>query len=822
MADPLSATLAVVTAAIQSAKSLNEAVKRFKDRHSTLRRLQHELDDLTNILESLTQAINAETSVMKLLQGPIDRCTKVCSEFEQSMNVFNAKSKTGFRDWTKMEFMRGDINEFIDTIAGYKSTITVGLGTITMNTSRVSHRVIQEYNEMIQDTVYNLEFQLERINEKMERFTPSDPNTSVTSINLDDERAVTKQCLSICEDAKACIESLAHRESTLLQEAPQNTVEDDMRDFKAKLLTRQTLDGTRDSLAETIGRLRERLESLLKEDPNNSDDRIRLQNEINISKQSLDVCKVASEVSHQKIYRIGEVIADGESDQVIVTTLADLFDVKKAVSTGNSAQLIGSMTAESLRDLTDKRYSSRFGAVTATDSVRNSSSLSVVDTQKSKHSFPNQTDHDEQSPGPEGRRNRPIPNEQQLSFNSSTTNMAKHSWRAYFRRQEETAVLAQQLRTTDEQLPKYSETQNQEKDDKTTNQFPSIAEKLNVDQQTEAKKSKVDQRTEAEKWEVDIIKKWNSETEAEKEKRQRLYSGLSDLVELLDIAREQALTPPGPNLAEQLDKARGKSFTTPSIKAQNMPIENLSKLDLVGLLRVARVTSYYRLPKSEFMRVPNSDLVGLLREADGESLKRYRVPDYRKRVSRHVEEEKSHKVHEAGSQMDNRVCKPEDISPTQPSETELELKGLKEMLDKMKLESGNRLDKVEGQLKTMKTDLVEGRCIGSGNVAAQSDIATGSCTDSTNAADSSSQIEHEVEHRQAKDKAILETSDLSVKSHELYSLSNQLKSYIELNKTFGIQDFDNLTMKAAGVGRDLDGLISRVREVTTEVIRRHV
>lgn len=135
MADPLSITasvLALVTAAMKSTKSLHETVKRFKDRDSTLRRLQHELEDLTTILESLTQVINVETSVMKLLQGPIDRCTQVCSDFEESMKKFSAKSKAGFRDWTKMEFMRGDINEFIDTIAGYKSTITVGLGTITM------------------------------------------------------------------------------------------------------------------------------------------------------------------------------------------------------------------------------------------------------------------------------------------------------------------------------------------------------------------------------------------------------------------------------------------------------------------------------------------------------------------------------------------------------------------------------------------------------------------------------------------------------------------------------------------------------------------
>jgi DNA repair ATPase RecN len=133
--EPLSVTasaLTVITAAIQSTKSLYETVRRFNDRDKTLRRLQDELQDLTNILNSLAQATNAEASMLALLQGPIDRCSKVCREFEQSMKAFNGKLKIGFRDWTKLEFMRGDINEFIDTIAGYKSTISVGLGTITM------------------------------------------------------------------------------------------------------------------------------------------------------------------------------------------------------------------------------------------------------------------------------------------------------------------------------------------------------------------------------------------------------------------------------------------------------------------------------------------------------------------------------------------------------------------------------------------------------------------------------------------------------------------------------------------------------------------
>lgn len=135
MADPLSITaslLAISTAAIQTTKSLCETVKRYRDRNKTLRRLQDELDDLTKILESLTRVTAADESVLALLHGPIERCSQLCHEFESSMEVFGKNSKAGFRDWTRMEFMKGDINEFIETIAGYKSTFSVGLGTITM------------------------------------------------------------------------------------------------------------------------------------------------------------------------------------------------------------------------------------------------------------------------------------------------------------------------------------------------------------------------------------------------------------------------------------------------------------------------------------------------------------------------------------------------------------------------------------------------------------------------------------------------------------------------------------------------------------------
>jgi hypothetical protein len=136
MADPLSITaslLAIATAAVQSVKSLNDTISRYKGRDRTLQRLQNELRDVSGILDSLKEAILAEVSISPLLKGPVGRCSEVCREFEQSMLSFSEKTKTGIRDWAKLEFMRGDINEFIDTISGYKSTIAVGLGIITLS-----------------------------------------------------------------------------------------------------------------------------------------------------------------------------------------------------------------------------------------------------------------------------------------------------------------------------------------------------------------------------------------------------------------------------------------------------------------------------------------------------------------------------------------------------------------------------------------------------------------------------------------------------------------------------------------------------------------
>lgn len=91
-AEPLIITftvLALLNAAVQSMKSLCETVKRFKERNRTLGRLQNELEDLTNLLDSLRQATNAKTSMLAFLHDPIRRCSQICGMFEQTMEAFS-------------------------------------------------------------------------------------------------------------------------------------------------------------------------------------------------------------------------------------------------------------------------------------------------------------------------------------------------------------------------------------------------------------------------------------------------------------------------------------------------------------------------------------------------------------------------------------------------------------------------------------------------------------------------------------------------------------------------------------------------------------
>ena len=237
----------------------------------------------------------------------------------------------------------------------------------------MSQQVIEDYEELIKDTAYNLNIHLQRIDEKLARIE-SAGSTDLTSVNLQDERDVTTQCLRVCEDAMSYIDSLRDQSPSLGDVSPE-AAPFVYSQFEAQLLTRQTLNESRTRLADAISRLQIRLHSIEQDDASTrEEERARLRDDISVSKQCLEVCREASDqVSTQKIHTFGEVTAEGDSDQVVVTTLADLFDVRKARATGRASQLLGSMTDATLQKMSEDRYKSaniRFGAVTGDEASR--------------------------------------------------------------------------------------------------------------------------------------------------------------------------------------------------------------------------------------------------------------------------------------------------------------------------------------------------------------------------------------------------------------------------------------------------------------------
>lgn len=134
MADPISIAsglLALATFALQSSKSLYQAVESFQSNGRTIRELREELEALDGVLQSLYQAAAKSNSDLTGLKLPLFRCGKACRDFEAMIikcTAHSGGSRTSFRDWAKLKYMGDDIIGFKNMLAGYKSTISIALG----------------------------------------------------------------------------------------------------------------------------------------------------------------------------------------------------------------------------------------------------------------------------------------------------------------------------------------------------------------------------------------------------------------------------------------------------------------------------------------------------------------------------------------------------------------------------------------------------------------------------------------------------------------------------------------------------------------------
>lgn len=107
----------------------------------------------------------------------------------------------------------------------YRWTVFIGLNAIIMlvivpdsrrtllisllrDISKASRQSLQEYDERIQDTEYNIDVNLRQFNER-QRAILNDRDTSDVSNSRNHEAEATKECVRICEDIKCFLESRA-------------------------------------------------------------------------------------------------------------------------------------------------------------------------------------------------------------------------------------------------------------------------------------------------------------------------------------------------------------------------------------------------------------------------------------------------------------------------------------------------------------------------------------------------------------------------------------------------------------------------------------
>lgn len=364
--DPLDIScgvLTLLTRAIQAGKSLHETIQSFRNYERTIRDLRSELESLIQVLESLKNVITDEGPIVSMLKLPVLCCHQTCEEFNaviiKCTKHASASSRTSFRDWAQIRYMGGDIRDFKDMLSSYKSTIAIALGSLNMSNVKMTHDALDQYNEMIRETTADLEAHLQSIDDKLAviadhpRSEP-DPNAELSVKRMEEERQSAQQCILICESAKSHIQTLQDN-----MQAPDAEPNQDRRQ------TAIALSEARDRMVRMITDLQKRLVDLSAKSSSTEvslrsnefeEDRARLLKEIDTAKQCLEVCNMAADqASRQRVHVFGDVSAEDNSQQIIVSTVGDLLNAKNVKAGNFSAQWLGSMTDATLRQLSSDR-----------------------------------------------------------------------------------------------------------------------------------------------------------------------------------------------------------------------------------------------------------------------------------------------------------------------------------------------------------------------------------------------------------------------------------------------------------------------------------
>ncbi|KAG5786778.1 hypothetical protein H9Q69_014148 [Fusarium xylarioides] len=235
MADSLSIASSVAALAVFALKSstvLYTTIRDFQSQDKSARALKNELADLRGVLQSLAETVdNNGDSNFDVLKLPLLRCGKTCEEYGELIarcTKHPGLSRPSLPDWISQQYLKGDINDFREMVAGYKSTINVALVNANMRTATsITPNVLEEYKDMIRDTTNDLQEHMTRLEERVQGLTASEAKRSVGKdsawLAILEEKQSTQEGLKICSRLSAQVERLGIASAENPQSLPHST-----------------------------------------------------------------------------------------------------------------------------------------------------------------------------------------------------------------------------------------------------------------------------------------------------------------------------------------------------------------------------------------------------------------------------------------------------------------------------------------------------------------------------------------------------------------------------------------------------------------------
>lgn len=126
-----SGLLTLLQFAITSCSSLQNIVISFQGNQKVMRELRKELEALAMVLQTLLRLLENDPAGLLELDSPLKSCARTCQELQALIIGCTANSGGALAivwDWSKLQYRGAAIAAMKDTLATYKSTISLALG----------------------------------------------------------------------------------------------------------------------------------------------------------------------------------------------------------------------------------------------------------------------------------------------------------------------------------------------------------------------------------------------------------------------------------------------------------------------------------------------------------------------------------------------------------------------------------------------------------------------------------------------------------------------------------------------------------------------